>query len=317
MSGIHISLPVDLSYPSANEIARDGTYGSVRVQDVSWGGITLNDMEFFPAVRQNALVLKEDMSIRVFGGDIVLSDISYRDLLSPERGLRLAVNIRNISLAEASAALEIPEFSGTLTGSIPSAVFSKGRLSTDGEVVLELFDGRVRISDLSVDNVLSPVASIQSGIEIEDINLGKLTGTFDFGHISGVISGHIKDLVIVNGQAQSFAARFATVRKKGVDQKISVKALKKISILGTGTSTSVLDKSIYRLFKEYRYEKLGFNASLNNDNLVLLGLESRGNAGYLVKGGFLPPKVDVINYTQHISFKEMLKRLKRIGETKQ
>jgi len=259
----------------------------------------------------------KSVSMRFFGGDIELRDVSYRDLLSPERVFRLAVNLRNISLSEISTALAMPEFSGTLSGTIPRAIFGKGRLSTDGEIVLDLFDGRIRISELSVDNVLSPVASIQSGIEIEDINLGRLTGTFDFGHISGVISGHIKDLVIVNGQAQSFDARFATVRKKGVDQKISVEALKKISILGTGTSTSVLDKSIYRLFKEYRYDKLGFNASLNNDNLVLLGLESTGNTGYLVKGGFLPPKVDVINYTQNISFKEMLKRLKRIGQTTQ
>jgi hypothetical protein len=316
MSGIHISLPVDLSYPLAGEPAPDGTYGFVRVQDISWGSIDLKDMEFFPAVRQNALVLKDDVSIRLFGGDIVLRDILYSHLLSPERVFRLAVDMRNIRLAEASASLNIPEFNGTLSGTIPRAVFSKGRLSTDGEIILELFDGRMRISDLSVDNVLSPVASIQSGIEIDDINLGKLTGTFDFGHISGVISGRIKDLVMVNGQAQSFTARFETVRQKGVNQKISVKALKKISILGTGTSASVLDRSIYRFFKEYRYEKMGFDASLNNDNLLLYGLESTGNVGYLVKGGFLPPKVDVINYTQNISFKEMLKRLKRIGQTK-
>lgn len=314
INGIHISLPVDLSYPEAGEVARDQSYGSVRVQDVSWGGIQLKDIELFPAIRQNALVLKEDASIRLFGGDIVLKDISYKDLLSPERALRLAVNLRNISLAEASVALEVPEFSGTLSGTIPRAVFSNGRLSTDGEIILELFDGTMRISDLSVDHLFSPVASIKSGIEIDDINLGKLTGIFDFGHISGIVSGRIKDLVIVNNQAQSFTTQLATVRKKGVDQKISVEALKKISILGTGTSTSLLDRGIYRFFKEYRYEKIGFSASLNNDNLLLLGIENTGNMGYLVKGGILPPKVDVINYTQNISFKEMVKRLKRIGQ---
>ncbi|UCH81480.1 MAG: hypothetical protein JSW20_02405 [Nitrospiraceae bacterium] len=317
LTGIHITLPVDLSYPTAGEIARDGTYGSVRVKDVLWGDINLKDMEFFPAIRQNALIFREDVSIRLFGGDIVLKDIVYSDLLSPERSVSLSVNVTNISLAEAGPALDMPEFSGTLSGTIPKALFSKGRLSTDGEIVLELFDGKMWIRDLSADNLFSPIASIKSGIQIDGIHLGKLTGAFDFGHISGVLSGRITDLVIVNGQAQSFTARIGTVKKKGVDQKISVEALKKISILGTGSSTSLLDRGIYRFFKEYRYEKIGFSASLNNDNLLLLGLESTGKVGYLVKGGFLPPKVDVINYTQNISFKEMVKRLQRIGQVQQ
>ncbi|NOZ69633.1 MAG: hypothetical protein GXP46_10435, partial [Deferribacteres bacterium] len=85
-----------------------------------------------------------------------------------------------------------------------------------------------------------------------------------------------------------------------------------ISILGTGSSSSILDRGIYRFFKEYRYEKLGFRASLKNDRLRLLGIENRGNTGYLVKGGLLPPKVDVISYNQDISFKEMVSRLKRV-----
>ncbi len=312
--GIQISLPVDLSYPEAGKPALDRSYGFVRVRELSLGFIQLNDIQLFPAIQQNVLTLKEDAGIKLFGGDITFRDVSYNDILSPERRLHLALNINDMSLEEACAALDVPGFSGTLSGTIPRAVFSKGKLITEGEVLLELFGGRVRIGDLSVDNVLSPVASIKSGIEIDDINLGKLTAAFDFGHISGVISGSIKDLVVVNGQAQSFNAQLATVRKKGINQRISVDALKKISILGTGTSTSILDKGIYRFLKKYRYQKIGFNASLNNDNLVLLGLDSRDNVGYLVKGGLFPPKVDVINYTQNVSFKEMVKRLKRIGQ---
>jgi hypothetical protein len=106
-----------------------------------------------------------------------------------------------------------------------------------------------------------------------------------------------------------------TYKKKGVEQKISVDALKKISILGTGSSTSILDRGIYQFFKEYRYDKLGFKAFLKNDNLLLLGIENEGNKEYLVKGGLLPPKVDVISYTQNISFQEMVSRLQRIRLT--
>ena len=59
---------------------------------------------------------------------------------------------------------------------------------------------------------------------------------------------------------------------------------------------------------------MGFKCSLKNDKFVLIGIEVEGNKGYLVKGGLLPPKVNVISYTQNISFREMVKRLKRIQE---
>jgi hypothetical protein len=317
LHGIQLSLPVDLSYPQAGGSPRIKTYGFLRVQDASWEGITLSDIVLYPAVWNNALLFRENVMLKLFGGYIVLRDIVYSDLLSPERQFRFAAAVDNISLAEAGSAFDLPEFTGTLSGTIPKALFSQDRLSTEGEVVLELFDGKMTISDLSVQNAFSPAASIHSGIEIDGINLGKLTGTFDFGHISGILTGRIQDLVIVNGQAQRFRARLGTVEKKGVKQRISVEALKKISILGTGASTSLLDKGIYRFFKEYRYEKIGFNATLSNDTLLLLGLDSTGNMGYLVKGGLFPPKVDVINYNQNISFKEMVKRLQRIGQVQQ
>jgi hypothetical protein len=104
------------------------------------------------------------------------------------------------------------------------------------------------------------------------------------------------------------------VERKGINQLISVEALKKISILGSGTPASVLSSGIYQFFKEYRYKKMGFRGTLKNDNFLLLGIEAEGNREYIVRGGLLPPKVDVISYTQNVSFQEMLKRLKRVKQ---
>jgi len=214
-------------------------------------------------------------------------------------------------------AFNIPEFRGTLSGSIPNVLFAGNSLATEGEITLKVFDGRVSISGLSVNRVFSPVPSLKCSIDIEDLDLGQLTGAFDFGHISGIIRGNVSDLVIVKGQAQGFRASLESVRKRGVSQKISVEALKKISILGSGTSTSILDRSIYQFFKEYRYKKLGFRGFLKNDNLLLLGIDSSDGKSYLVNGGLIPPRVNVINYNQNVSFQEMVRRLKRITQIKQ
>lgn len=312
ISGVQVSLPVDIAYPEPLHKEEAKKIGIMTIKDMFWSALKLNDIRLSPSLWQNDIILKEDVRIPLYGGEVVLKDISYGSIFADEKKMLLSVDIKDLDLEKASVALKLPKFRGSLSGSIPRARFQNNTLFTEGEMEIELFGGKMRLNDLSADNVFSPAPSLKAGIKFDDIDLGRLTAVFDFGHISGVMRGEISELVIVNGQAEHFRASVETYKKKGVEQKISVEALKKISILGTGTSTSILDRGIYQLFKEYGYEKIGFSAYLKNDNLLLVGIGEGGDRKYLVKGSFLPPKVNVINYNQNISFKEMSSRLKRI-----
>ena len=311
INGVSLSLPIDISYPEVSFSKEAEHFGSLKIQSILCEDLRCEEFHAFPAIWQNALVFKEDISIPVFGGNVRLKSINYKDLFSPERKLTLSISIDDINLEQVSTSLKIPKFSGNLSGVIPEASIVGSSLRTEGEIVMELFGGDIRVKNLSVNNVFGPVPSIEVSVEIQDIDLGMLTETFEFGHISGIIKGYVRDLVITDGQAESFEALIETVQRDGVSQKINVEALKKISILGTG-SAAVLSSGIYQFFKEYRYKKIGFKGFLKNDKFILLGVESEGNKEYLVKGGFFPPKVDVINYTRKVSFQEMIKRLKRI-----
>lgn len=312
--GIQITLPVNLSYPEAGKTGMPGKYGNIKIADFSWSSLRFSDVNIYPALWQNGLILREDVNISVLGGTVSFMDVSFSDILSPDRTLRLAIDIQDIDLGKASVAFGLPEFGGRLTGNIPQAIFSENRLRTEGEIISEVFSGTVTLKGLSAENVFSPIPSLKTSIEFKDINLNELTRTFEFGNISGIIQGTVDNLVIVNGQAQSFRASVETVKRRGVSQQVSVKALRKISILGSGASASVLDRGIYQFFKKYRYDKIGFRALLHNDNLMLKGIDREGNKEYLVKGGLLPPKVDVVTYSQNISFSEIVKRLKRISQ---
>ncbi len=312
IKGIQIALPVDASYPEVSGSRKKVHFGSFRIRDISWKEFNLKNMEFFPLIRQNALVFKEDINIPVFGGNAILKDVVYKDLLSPQRKLTLTIAMDSIDFAQMSDALKIPRFNGQLSGIIPHASIVNSTLLTDGEISMKLFGGEIKVRDFSVNNVFGPVPALKASLEIKDIDLSKLTETFEFGHISGILQGYVNNLVITSGQPESFEALIETVKSKGISQRINVEAIKKISILGSGFSVSALNRGIYRFFKEYRYEKIGFKGSLRNDNFLLLGAETEGNKHYIVKGGLLPPRVEVISYTQNISFQEMVKRLKRI-----
>jgi len=312
--GVNMSLPFDISFPEAGPARAIDTFETLRIGDITWPPLQASGFEASAAVGGNTLVFKENIRIPLYGGSVTLKKVSYSDILSPHRSLRLAADLDGIDLALAGKALEVPGLSGSVNGTIPSASFTDNRLATEGEIILELFGGTIRVSGFSAENVFSPRASVRSDIRVDSINLGALSRAFEFGHVSGIMRGELRDLVIVNGQAQRFQGYLETYRKKGVEQRISVEALKKISILGTGSSASVLDRGIYQFFRDYRYEQIGFRATLRNDNLLLLGLGQGNETQYLVKGGLLPPKVDVITYNQNISFKELVSRLKRISQ---
>lgn len=316
VSGLNISLPIDIDYPEAAplNIKEPGRFGYLKIKDISWGSLNIKNLNVYPAIQSNTLLFREDISMPLFGGAVALRDITYNDLFSPERSLSLSIDINGVDLEKVSTALAIPRLSGNLSGSIPEAKFAGSSLSTDGEIILKLFEGEMRFHSFSINNFPGKIPSIKTSVDIKEINLGEFTGAFEFGNITGTINGYINDLVITDGQAERFDASIESIRKKGTQQWISVEALENISVLGSGSSTSILNKGIYSLFKKYRYEKIGFRGSLRNDNLLLSGIKGEGDKQYLVKGGAIPPKVDVISYTHNISFQEMVKRLKRIKQ---
>jgi hypothetical protein len=312
LQGVSLSLPVDLSYPELSEPGDTRSYGSLEIREISKKDLSIRDIHASPSLWQNTLMFQDEVVLPLFGGNIKLEDIVYSDLLKPERTLTLAVTLEGIDLQEVSKTLTLPRFSGSLSGRIPEARLTGGTLQTKGTITTKLFNGRMTVDNFAVHDVFGPVPSFSASAEIQDIDLGRLTETFEFGHISGVIRGYVRDLVIVKGQPERFVASIESIQAEGIDQWISVEALEKISILGSGSPSAVLSRGVYQLFKKYRYAKMGFQGKLRNDTLLLVGIETEGNKGYLVKGSPLPPRVNVISYTQHISFQELMKRLKRI-----
>jgi hypothetical protein len=121
-------------------------------------------------------------------------------------------------------------------------------------------------------------------------------------------------LEIVFGQPQRFDLLLETVKTPGVSQKISVTAVDNIAQIGGGESPFIgMAGALSTFFKEFPYEKIGLRASLENDVFRINGTIREGGKEYLVKrGGF--SGVDIVNQNpdNQISFKDMLKRIKRV-----
>lgn len=185
-------------------------------------------------------------------------------------------------------------------------------MTTETAIDVSVFDGNVRVSDVLVHEIFSPVPAVRFDAAFSRIDLRKATAAMGMGYVSGVLEGAIDDLEIAAGAPVRFDARLETVPVGGVPQRISVVAIDQLAVLGGGASGGSIARGMLGLFREYRYAKLGFRCSLKNDRFVLQGVARYEDKEFLVVGTLIPPTVNVISHSPVIAFKEMVERLQRI-----
>ena len=200
----------------------------------------------------------------------------------------------------------------TIEGSLPEASFQGQRLVFSGSLTVKVARGTMEIRNIWVEPY-APIFRWGADMFFKNINLRVLTENTSFGLVTGAVKGWIKDLVMSGGQPEAFDLRIESDESSKEPKRISIKAIENLSILGGGGgSISFLGQ----LFKTFSYSKIGISCKLSNDVFELHGLYKRGDREYLIKRGFFGG-VNVINMNPRgrISFRDMLDRLKRIGQS--
>lgn len=210
------------------------------------------------------------------------------------------------------------QLEGKLSMDLPVVKISPNQVLTEGQGKANVFGGDIAIENIYVHQPFSKGRTISCDVNLAGLDLEKITDSIPFGRVTGVINGEIKDLALSYGQPESFAIRIESEKRKGVPQRFSLKATNDLAILGTGEKTPFTTQSGWTKFvKEFRYKKIGMACSLKNDTFSLSGTIHKKGVEYLVKGSGLFA-INVVNkQTQNqIQFKDMLNRIKRIGQSK-
>ncbi len=312
---INLKLPLQIHLAQSRATARGAPpAGTLAIASIGFAGQTAAPIATTLSLANNALRVHQPIRLGLFGGVLVIDNLFWPDALHEPKRLSFSAEAKGLKLEELTQAMQWPRFSGTLTGSIPEVQSADNLLSTRGEIQAELFGGRIRISKLEIENPFSSLASLKLDARIAGIQLEQLTKTFAFGRISGILEGSIDNLVLTHGQPSELSADLHSADRGG-EQRISVEALNKITVLSSGKDAGSLYGGLAVFFDSFRYSKLGFKATLKNDRLTLRGVESRNNQELLVVGSFLPPTVNVVSHTQNIAFSELLRRLQQINKT--
>lgn len=318
LSGLDLVLPFDLRFLRG----KDGAWalsgppqeGSVEFDCVEVSGLTLAALRSGVVLVGDDLTFEETLTIPALGGEVRFEALTLKDLLAPSRHLRSGVLVTGVALAETAKAFGLPPLEGSVEALFPQVRLDATTLLVEGGGEVGLFGGTVHLGDISGEDVLSRFPKLQLSAEFSGIDLGRVTRTFDFGEMNGVVEGYVRDLRLFRGVPVSFEASIHSVPTEGVPQNVNVKAVRNLTILGTGARISPLDRGLQRFFDKYTYAELGVWMQLQADVFVLRGNAGRQGGRELFVRGRLPFPINIVNAQpgKTISFSSMVERVKSV-----
>jgi len=261
--------------------------------------------------------LLDPVVLPIFDGGLAIETLRIRHAGTPRMYLRFDAELRPISVALIGRARGWPEFSGTLAGRIPKLELADGLVTLGGNIEAQVFDGTITLGEVRMRDPLGQYPQLFADIEIEALELEQITSTFEFGMITGRLSGYVRDLEMFDWMPVSFEGRLFTTPGDRTPHRISQRAVSNLSSIGGGSGGSVaaaLQSGFLRFFDSFRYDRLGLSCTLANDVCRMDGIEPAPGGYYIVKGSGLP-RIDVIGNQRRVAWTRLVRQLGAITQS--
>ncbi len=321
----------DLSVVDAgqNRFALTGLAASLRPGDhdfdsqLSWLGLLLGRINLGPGKAQldaepGAFALLQPLELDVLGGQLRLDRLKYvmpgsSAVAAGESRFEMEASLAEIDMRKMTEALGWPLFSGRLSGHIPGARLENGILEVDGEIRIDVFKGRVSITELGAERLFGVLPSLSANIEMHDLDLEQLTETFEFGRIIGRVDGHVSELRMLDWRPVAFDAWLGTPERQERSKSISRQAVNHLTSIGGGGATAALSGPLLRMFNNFSYRRLGLGCILQNNICHVRGVSDDGNSVLLLEGAGVP-KITVRAWNRSVDWPQMVANLSAIAE---
>ena len=289
--------------------------GKLAVESITIPLLPEQPLNIILAAGPNRISVESPTVIKVPGGDLSLGSVQVEKLFGPDLTIHTRLEFDDIKLQPLLSRIWTRPLKGSFAGILDPVRYENHTVTSRGELKADVFEGNIIVSDLGASGIFTSAPVFKLKVKWEDLLLSEMTTDTAFGKIEGILKGQLRDVEMAYGQPQRFNLLLETVQKKGISQKISVKAVENIAQIGGGQSPFMgLAGAFASLFKKFPYEKIGIKANLENDVFTVNGTIREGGTEYLVKRGSFSG-VDIVNQNpdNRISFKDMVKRIKRIG----
>ena len=292
--------------------------GDADATTLSWEGGQFYRVDFGAGTLEGRFAgrrfaLGTPLSVPLLEGAVHVNTLEVAAIGTPDMAWNFRANLQPMSLQALTRSLAWPSFGGTLAGDIPLVSYAGGTITVDGSLDLEVFDGAVRIRRLSIADPFGVIPVLRADVDFQDLSLDALTSTFSFGNIQGKLQGRVHGLMLKDWKPTTFDASFATPDDDDSRHRISQRAVENLARLGG--AGAVLSSTFLRIFEEFSYRRLGMSCRLNNGICEMGGVAPAERGYYIVQGGGLPPRIDVLGFNRRVDWKVLLSRIELIATT--
>ncbi|MFM9912478.1 MAG: hypothetical protein ACKVN9_02985 [Methylophilaceae bacterium] len=245
----------------------------------------------------------------VLDGKLVLDDVAAA-IVNDQWYWRVRADVQGISMPEFSTALGWPRMEGKIQAQIPMVLYQNGKLTSNGTLKLNVFDGDIKVDNLLMDEPLGLVPRLSADITMRRLDLALLTRTFSFGDMEGRLDGNVQGLELSGKQPVKFDARFYS-SPGSYPKKISQRAVQNISSLGGAGAAAAIQRSFLSFFEKFNYQAIGLSCRLRNSVCLMGGVEDTPSGYIIVKGSGIP-SITVLGYNRNVGWKELLERVQDI-----
>ena len=322
LAGIDADFPFSVSNgvrPGDEKTDDSFAPGHISVQEIKTPVAVLDPLrvDFYSA---RNLFLFFPIEIGLWGSRLELGQ-SVLAINPVSRGIRGVSNLTLTDLDFSKLPFNSESFKLAGRASIPTSELEirPGEFRLRGRLLADIFGGRLTMDDMRITDVFSAGRKIVFQAEIGGLDLGKLTASVPFGEVTGIVDVSLRDFALSYGQPENFVLSIISVPRKGVSRKFSVKAVNNLSVISSGGQAAAPSNNFLTKFvHSFNYSRIGIACSLKNDVFTLQGTIIEGGIQYLVRRSTFFG-IDVVNGNpvNTISFKDMLGRMKRVGQSQE
>jgi hypothetical protein len=224
-----------------------------------------------PLTAERAEILR-DLDLNLYGGRVHIDHLRLADWQTEVKKVLASFTLENLQMESLQTLSKLFPQRGTLSGSIPRLEISREVLSASGELQMKVFDGTIDLQDVAIHDPFSPYRTLSLNLSLQEINLKALTDYFNYGEMTGFISGTMNRVELILPprdsdelpQPVSFDIEIHNVKQNyGM---VSREAMQKIVKLGNSSAAAeLIDRD------KYYYNQLGLRAILKGNQLQMYG----------------------------------------------
>ena len=292
---------------------RTGEERNTRLQVAGgrWQQIALGAFDVNLRVGEN-YVVADDLVVPLLDSHVRLGNLQ---LVRGENGWSggAAAVIEPIDMQRLTETFGWPTMHGTLAASMPQVRITPGQIELDGALVVDVFDGTLKVDRLRVAEPFGVGSYLEADVEARHIDLYQLTETFSFGSIEGLIDVDIKALALSDWTPVAFTAdlRSAPGRYR---RRISQRAVENITALGGAGAVAAIQRTFLGIFDDFGYRDIRVACRLENGVCEMDGIAGAdsGAAHFtLIRGGGVPA-LNVVGYNRRVDWVELVERVQRV-----